>query len=116
MISSSKIKSVDFYRKIPRDLTEASLSGAGLSIVAAFAMIFLFGMELNSYLSLSTSTSVVVDKSPDGEFLRIDFNMSFPALSCEFASVDVSDVLGTVEYNKNSPQVCNRFKFETNWS
>ncbi|KMS98493.1 hypothetical protein BVRB_4g091860 [Beta vulgaris subsp. vulgaris] len=99
MISSSKLKSVDFYRKIPRDLTEASLSGAGLSIVAALAIIFLFGMELNSYLSLSTSTSVVVDKSPDGEFLRIDFNMSFPALSCEFASVDVSDVLGTNRLN-----------------
>jgi hypothetical protein len=35
---------VDFFRKIPRDLTEASLSGAGLSIVAALAMMFLFGM------------------------------------------------------------------------
>jgi hypothetical protein len=33
-----------FFRKIPRDLTEASLSGAGLSIVAALAMMFLFGM------------------------------------------------------------------------
>ena len=31
-------------RKIPRDLTEASLSGAGLSIVAALVMMFLFGM------------------------------------------------------------------------
>lgn len=31
-------------RKIPRDLTEASLSGAGLSIVAAVFMVFLFGM------------------------------------------------------------------------
>lgn len=31
-------------RKIPRDLTEASLSGAGLSIIAALAMMFLFGM------------------------------------------------------------------------
>ncbi|KAK7401908.1 hypothetical protein VNO78_13767 [Psophocarpus tetragonolobus] len=99
MISSSKIKSVDFYRKIPRDLTEASLSGAGLSIVAALAMIFLFGMELNSYLSVSTSTSVIVDKSSDGDYLRIDFNISFPALSCEFASVDVSDVLGTNRLN-----------------
>ncbi|XP_074310984.1 protein disulfide isomerase-like 5-4 isoform X1 [Silene latifolia] len=99
MMSSTKLKSVDFYRKIPRDLTEASLSGAGLSIVAALAMVFLFGMELSSYLSLSTSTSVVVDKSPDGEFLRIEFNMSFPALSCEFASVDVSDALGTNRLN-----------------
>ncbi|BAF21735.1 protein disulfide isomerase-like 5-4 [Oryza sativa Japonica Group] len=99
MISSSKLKSVDFYRKIPRDLTEASLSGAGLSIVAALAMVFLFGMELSNYLAVNTSTSVIVDRSSDGEFLRIDFNLSFPALSCEFASVDVSDVLGTNRLN-----------------
>ncbi|KAA3486803.1 protein disulfide-isomerase 5-3-like isoform X1 [Gossypium australe] len=58
MFSSSKIKSVDFYRKIPRDLTEASLSGAGLSIIAALAMMFLFGMELNDYLTVSTTTSI----------------------------------------------------------
>ncbi|KAK7262639.1 hypothetical protein RJT34_30214 [Clitoria ternatea] len=99
MISATKLKSVDFYRKIPRDLTEASLSGAGLSIVAALSMMFLFGMELGNYLSVSTSTSVIVDKSSDGDFLRIDFNVSFPALSCEFASVDVSDVLGTNRLN-----------------
>ncbi|XP_030931826.1 protein disulfide-isomerase 5-4-like [Quercus robur] len=99
MFSSSKIKSVDFYRKIPRDLTEASLSGAGLSIVAALAMMFLFGMELNNYLTFSTSTTVIVDRSSDGDFLRIDFNISFPALSCEFASVDLSDILGTNRLN-----------------
>lgn len=99
MISSSKIKSVDFYRKIPRDLTEASLSGAGLSIIAALSMLFLFGMELNNYLTVTTSTAVIVDKSTDGDFLRIDFNMSFPSLSCEFASIDVSDVLGTNRLN-----------------
>ena len=28
-------------------------------------------------MSLNTSTAVVVDKSPDGEFLRIDFNMRY---------------------------------------
>ncbi|KAL4312007.1 hypothetical protein GQ457_01G049480 [Hibiscus cannabinus] len=99
MVSLSKIKSVDFYRKIPRDLTEASLLGAWLSIVAAVSMILLFGMELKNYLTVSTSTSIVVDNSSDGDFLRIDFNISFPALSCEFASVDVSDVLGTNRLN-----------------
>lgn len=99
MVSGSKIKALDFYRKIPRDLTEASLSGAGLSIIAAVCMIFLFGMELNNYLSISTTTNVIVDRSEDGEHLRIDFNISFLALSCEFASVDVSDVLGTNRLN-----------------
>ncbi|KAL5163704.1 Protein disulfide-isomerase 5-3 [Glycine soja] len=33
-------------KKIPRDLTEAWLSGAGLSIVAALVMMFLLGMVL----------------------------------------------------------------------
>ncbi|KAK9133511.1 hypothetical protein Scep_013039 [Stephania cephalantha] len=99
MFSSGKFKSVDFYRKIPRDLTEASLSGAGLSILAALSMTLLFGMELSDYLAVSTSTSVVIDSSNDGEFLRIDLNISFPALSCEFASVDVNDVLGTSRLN-----------------
>lgn len=80
-------------------MTEASLSGAGLSIVAALAMMFLFGMELNNYLTFSTSTTVIVDQSSDGDFLRIDFNISFPALSCEFASVDLSDILGTNRLN-----------------
>ncbi|KAF2594108.1 hypothetical protein F2Q70_00043745 [Brassica cretica] len=75
MVSTTKIKSVDFYRKIPRDLTEASLSGAGLSIVAALAMIFLFGMELSTYLAVTTNTSVIVHNSSDGDFLRIDFNV-----------------------------------------
>lgn len=39
-----------FFKKIPRDLTEASLPGAGLSIIAAFSMIFLFGMVGSSFL------------------------------------------------------------------
>lgn len=114
-------------RKIPRDLTEASLSGAGLSIIAALSMIFLFGMvsldllvltilwrcssfilslilinaqfvtisknecyfdfasfilqELNNYLAVSTSTSVIVDRSADGDFLRLDFNIRYIILN-----------------------------------
>ncbi|KAM1000839.1 hypothetical protein ACFX2A_007542 [Malus domestica] len=84
------------YRKILRDLTEASLSGARPSIMAALAMMFLFGM-----VTVSTSTSVIVDKSSDGDFLRIEFNISFPALPCEFASLDVSDVFGTVNFSLN---------------
>ena len=52
--------------------------------------------ELNSYLALETQTSMIVDRSAQGELLRINFNISFPALSCEFATLDVSDALGTV--------------------
>ena len=52
--------------------------------------------ELNNYLTLETQTSMIVDRSAQGDLLRINFNISFPALSCEFATLDVSDALGTV--------------------
>jgi hypothetical protein len=78
---------------------EATLSGAGLSIVAAITMIFFLGMELNSYLTDNTTTNIVVDRSQDGDLLRIDFNISFLILSCKLASVDMSDVLSTNRLN-----------------
>lgn len=47
-------------------------------------------------MQTETKTQLVVDRSPQGDLLRINFNVSFPSLPCEFASLDVSDALGTV--------------------
>ena len=52
--------------------------------------------ELSSFLAVDTKSELLVDRSAHGELLRINFNLSFPALSCEFATLDVSDALGTV--------------------
>ncbi|KAK9838766.1 hypothetical protein WJX74_002928 [Apatococcus lobatus] len=95
----SKIRSADFYRKLPSDLTEASLAGAVISICVSAAILLLFGLELNSYLTTEPKSSMVVDRSGSGELLRINFNVSFSALSCEFATLDVSDALGTKKIN-----------------
>ena len=86
-------RSVDFYRKLPRDMTEGTVSGSVISIFAAVLMTFLLLSELRSYSSSSFDTKVVVDRSVDGELLLIIFNLSFTALSCEFASVYVGDAL-----------------------
>lgn len=167
-----RLKSVDFYRKLPTDLTEATLSGAAISIVTTVVILFLLGavrcsprllprfqpctqglmlrwlstrlaacqlrwsaacaaamvglprlpspalpcvprlappsaqprslpltalpQELSAFLSTQTRTDMVVDRSAHGELLRINFNISFPRLSCEFATLDVSDAMGLV--------------------
>ena len=95
----TKAKGMDFYRKIPRDMTQGTYLGSLLSIVATALIIFLLIAETRAYLKTSFETKVVVDRSVDGELLRINFNVSFPALSCEFASVDVGDALGLTRYN-----------------
>ncbi len=47
-------------------------------------------------MSTQTRTDMVVDRSAHGELLRVNFNISFPQLSCEFATLDVSDAMGLV--------------------
>lgn len=94
-----KLKSVDFYKKMPSDLTEATLAGAWISVSAAALMGLLLFMEMSSFMRLQTATELVVDRSAQHELLRVNFNISFPALSCEFATLDVSDSLGTKRMN-----------------
>lgn len=52
--------------------------------------------EGTAFLTPSTESQMVVDRSVHGDLLRVNFNISFPALACEFASLDISDALGTV--------------------
>jgi len=93
------MRSVDFYRKVPREFTEGTMSGSIVSVFSAVLMLYLLLAELGSYAQSSFETKVVVDRSVDGELLRINFNLSFPSLSCEFASVDVGDALGLNRFN-----------------
>ncbi len=89
-----KLKEFDFYRKIPRDLTEATSHGSMLSICCMVFMLTLFIAELWAFLSLSYASNVVIDPVSD-TLLRINFNITAVDLPCEFAVIDVVDILGT---------------------
>jgi thiol-disulfide isomerase/thioredoxin len=82
-----------------QDLVESSLLGGTLSIAASLFIAFLLVAEFRSYMRFDTESIMVVDRSPHGEMLRINFNISFPALSCEYATLDVSDALGSKKLN-----------------
>lgn len=95
----TRLKSVDFFRKLPSDLTEATLTGGSLSILSTFVMVMLLMMEFSSFLTVKTDTQLVLDKSPPGELLRITFNISFTEMTCEHLTLDVSDQLGSKKIN-----------------
>jgi len=95
-MSFAKLKNVDFFRRVPIDLTEPSAPGAIISIVAACFMVYLFVGELGAFISPQQRSDMFVAQDL-GQKLKINFNMSFPLLPCFGLSLDVLDIMGRHE-------------------
>jgi len=67
-----------------------------VSVVGAVILLLLFSSEVVNFVYPNVNTVVVLDQNRE-DFLKIDFNLTFPHLPCRFAEVDVDDVLGTHE-------------------
>merc|ERR1712070_214472 len=52
------LESVHLYRKVPRDLTDATCLGGLMSIGCALMMAFLFVSNTSEYMSVAVSTDV----------------------------------------------------------
>lgn len=88
------LRSVHFYRKVPRDLTEATISGGTISLLSSLVMAYLFCSNFLAYLAVETTTSIVLDSS-DEQKLQLNFNVTLHHLPCRFASLDIVDIMGT---------------------
>jgi len=88
------LKSVHFYRKVPRDLTEATLAGGTISLLSSIVMAYLFISNFSAYLSVDQKTSIVLDASQEKK-LQLNFNVTLYHLPCRFATLDIVDVMGT---------------------
>lgn len=95
------LRSIHFYRKVPRDLTEATATGGTLSLISSLLMAYLFCTNFSQYLTLTTQTSIVLDSS-DEKKLQLNFNVTLYHLPCRFASLDIADVMGTHLQNVSS--------------
>ncbi|GMI90594.1 hypothetical protein like AT1G36050 [Hibiscus trionum] len=89
----NKLKKLDAYPKINEDFYRRTISGGIITLVSSVVMILLFFSELRLYLHAVAETKLVVDTSK-GETLRINFDITFPALACSILSVDAMDVSG----------------------
>eukprot|EP00529_Nitzschia_sp_RCC80_P041405 CAMPEP_0113500158 /NCGR_PEP_ID=MMETSP0014_2-20120614/32153_1 /TAXON_ID=2857 /ORGANISM="Nitzschia sp." /LENGTH=476 /DNA_ID=CAMNT_0000394423 /DNA_START=42 /DNA_END=1469 /DNA_ORIENTATION=+ /assembly_acc=CAM_ASM_000159 len=96
--SRNALSSVDFYRRVPKDLTEATTLGAFMSIVALSVMGILFFSETAAFASTRIVTSITLDENTQPQ-LRLNFNITMLDLHCDYVSVDVWDALGTNRQN-----------------
>ncbi|XP_044507983.1 endoplasmic reticulum-Golgi intermediate compartment protein 3-like [Mangifera indica] len=88
-----KLKSLDAYPKINEDFYRRTFSGGVITLVSSLAMLLLFFSEFRLYLHSVTETKLLVDTSR-GETLRINFDVTFPAIPCSFLSLDAVDISG----------------------
>eukprot|EP01103_Thecamoeba_quadrilineata_P018886 TRINITY_DN7433_c0_g1_i1.p1 TRINITY_DN7433_c0_g1~~TRINITY_DN7433_c0_g1_i1.p1 ORF type:complete len:290 (-),score=34.63 TRINITY_DN7433_c0_g1_i1:186-1055(-) len=90
----ARLKSLDFYRKVPSDLTQATIPGGIASLICFSILAILVLSEFVDFVSVKTTSEMIVDIPRGGQDLRINFNITLPFLSCQLVSLDAQDALG----------------------
>ena len=100
LLAKSMVRTLlfNYFKHVPDDLVINSTPGRIISLLGTMLMGFLFVSELRAYLTLTSSTTLVVDELND-ELLRANFNVTLHQVPCEFLAVDVSDMTGTSRHN-----------------
>ncbi|KAG8461150.1 hypothetical protein KFE25_002339 [Diacronema lutheri] len=94
----SLFRRLNYFKKLPDDLTISTTHGSILTLVGAVAMALLFVLELNAFLAVRLETTIEIDDTVD-TMMRINFNLTVDDAPCEYVSVDLTDVTGTYEHN-----------------
>jgi len=89
---------VDAFRSLPKDMTEASPTGAVMTMVAVATCIILFLCEFTAFISSKPQTHIVIDSNQD-EMLKINFDVHMLDISCDHITVGVWDSFGTDKMN-----------------
>jgi len=88
----------DAFRSVPKDLAEASLTGAIMTLVAMVVCLVLFICEVSAFLTSKSRTDIVIDSNQDAE-LQINFDVYMLDMACDFVTVGVWDAFGTDRMN-----------------
>jgi len=99
MSAFTRLKSFDVYRKLPQDLTEATMSGAIVSIASTVIMLILFITEFNEFLKVQTASEMFIDINRGGEKLLVNIDLVLPKMVCDMVSLDAQDVMGSHHVN-----------------
>uniref|UniRef100_A0A803STZ1 Endoplasmic reticulum-Golgi intermediate compartment protein n=1 Tax=Anolis carolinensis TaxID=28377 RepID=A0A803STZ1_ANOCA len=89
----------DIYRKVPKDLTQPTFTGAIISVCCCFFILFLLLSELTGFIATEVVNELYVedpDKDSSGK-IEVTLNISLPNLHCELIGLDIQDEMGRHE-------------------
>ncbi|XP_014671707.1 PREDICTED: endoplasmic reticulum-Golgi intermediate compartment protein 1-like [Priapulus caudatus] len=85
------VRRFDIYRKIPKDLTQATLTGGYISVCCVLFIAFLFVSELYFFLKADVQSELFVDNTDVNEKIKVRLNITLPNLNCEVLGLDIQD-------------------------
>uniref|UniRef100_A0A0R3QV60 Endoplasmic reticulum-Golgi intermediate compartment protein 1 n=1 Tax=Brugia timori TaxID=42155 RepID=A0A0R3QV60_9BILA len=91
------IKRFDIYRKVPRDLTQPTTTGAIISVVCISFILFMVINDLLNFLTLEVRSELFVDDPGREGRIEVQLNISLPYLSCYYIGIDIQDDNGRHE-------------------
>ena len=96
------IKRMDIYRKVPKDLTQPTVTGAIVSICCVLFIVFMLGTELMWFVSPDIKSELVVQNSDPTERIPVKINITIPRMKCEFLGIDIQVIVLTIQSYFNS--------------
>lgn len=89
------MRRLDIYRKVPKDLTQPTVTGAIISICCCLFMAYLFAAELFRFISPEIVSELFVDNPGNSDDkIPVQLNITLPRLSCDYVGLDIQDELG----------------------
>jgi thiol-disulfide isomerase/thioredoxin len=92
------ISSIDAFRRVPKDLSEASTTGAVMTVFAIVTCTVLFFCEMTAFLTARPRTDIVLDSNQDS-LLKINFDVHMLDMTCDHVTVGVWDAFGSERMN-----------------
>ncbi|KAK8761315.1 hypothetical protein V5799_027420 [Amblyomma americanum] len=91
------VRRFDIYGKIPKDLTQPTVTGAVISILSCFFIYILFLSEFFSYMSPELVSELSVDNPSSTEKIPVSINIPLLKLDCSVVGLDIQDDMGRDE-------------------
>jgi len=92
------VKRLDIYRKVPKDLTKPTVTGAIISVCCCSFMGLLLLSELWYFYSPEIVSDLLVDNPGEQvERIPVHLKISLPRLQCQYVGLDIQDDQGRHE-------------------
>ncbi|XP_046361170.1 endoplasmic reticulum-Golgi intermediate compartment protein 1-like [Haliotis rufescens] len=92
------IRRLDLYRKIPKDLTQPTSTGALISVCSVLFITFLFCSELLLFVTHEVISELSVeDPVQHSEKIPVFINISLFKMDCQYIGLDIQDDMGRHE-------------------